>query len=115
MLVDQDVLVDAGTGVADLSTTELAMIDHVFLTHHLDHIASLPLMVDTGGPPLPAAHRLWHGKPSDHPQGTIIFNLGDLARFSRNPDGGQAFHTLPDDELGQTVGQARGRQLTPAR
>ena len=48
MLVDDDLLIDAGTGVADLSLAELALIDHVFLTHsHLDHIASLPLLVDS--------------------------------------------------------------------
>ena len=48
MLVDHDVLIDAGTGVADLSLAELAQIDHVFLTHsHLDHIAALPLMIDS--------------------------------------------------------------------
>ncbi len=48
MLVDHDILVDAGTGVADLSLAELAAIDHVFITHsHLDHIAALPLMIDS--------------------------------------------------------------------
>jgi len=48
LLVDHDILIDAGTGVADLPLAELAMIDHVFLTHsHLDHIASLPLMIDS--------------------------------------------------------------------
>jgi len=48
MLVDHDILIDAGTGVADLSLAELAMIDHVFITHsHLDHIAALPLMIDS--------------------------------------------------------------------
>ena len=48
MLVDQDILIDAGTGVADLTLAELAMIDHVFITHsHLDHIAALPLMIDS--------------------------------------------------------------------
>lgn len=48
MLLDQDILIDAGTGVGDLSIAELSMIDHVFITHtHLDHIASLPLMLDT--------------------------------------------------------------------
>lgn len=47
MLLDQDILIDAGTGVGDLSIAELSMIDHVFITHtHLDHIASLPLMLD---------------------------------------------------------------------
>lgn len=50
MLVDHDILIDAGTGVADLSMAELSVIDHVFITHtHLDHVASLPLMIDTIG------------------------------------------------------------------
>jgi ribonuclease BN (tRNA processing enzyme) len=50
ILVDHDVLIDAGTGVADLSIAELMQIDHVFITHsHLDHIASLPLLIDTVG------------------------------------------------------------------
>jgi ribonuclease BN (tRNA processing enzyme) len=49
-LVDSDILIDAGTGVEDLSVDELAAIDHVFLTHsHLDHIAALPLLVDSVG------------------------------------------------------------------
>ena len=48
LLVDHDILIDAGTGVTDLSLAELAVIDHVFITHsHLDHIASLPLMIDS--------------------------------------------------------------------
>jgi ribonuclease BN (tRNA processing enzyme) len=47
-LVDHDILIDAGTGVGELSIAELAAIDHVFLTHaHLDHIAALPMMIDT--------------------------------------------------------------------
>jgi ribonuclease BN (tRNA processing enzyme) len=49
-LLDEDILIDAGTGVEDLSVDELAAIDHVFLTHsHLDHIAALPLLVDSVG------------------------------------------------------------------
>ena len=47
-LLDHDVLIDAGTGVNELSLTELSMIDHVFITHsHLDHIACIPFMVDS--------------------------------------------------------------------
>ena len=46
-LIDGKILIDAGTGVGDLSLEEMANIDHVFLTHsHLDHIAALPLMLD---------------------------------------------------------------------
>lgn len=48
LLVDHDILIDAGTGLSDLPLDELAAIDHVFITHsHLDHIAALPLMVDS--------------------------------------------------------------------
>lgn len=47
-LVDDDVLIDAGTGVGDLTYEEMRRIRHVFVTHsHLDHVASLPLLVDT--------------------------------------------------------------------
>jgi ribonuclease BN (tRNA processing enzyme) len=50
LLLDRDVLIDAGTGVADLSLSELKQIDHVFVTHsHLDHIACIPFLVDTVG------------------------------------------------------------------
>ena len=46
-LIDNDVLIDAGTGVGDLTLAEMRSIDHVLLTHsHLDHVAALPLMVD---------------------------------------------------------------------
>jgi ribonuclease BN (tRNA processing enzyme) len=46
-LLDEDLLVDAGTGVGDLTLEEMTRIDDVLLTHsHLDHIAALPLMID---------------------------------------------------------------------
>lgn len=49
-LIDSDILVDAGTGVGDLTLQEMRTIDHVFLTHsHLDHVAALPLMLDAVG------------------------------------------------------------------
>ena len=48
LLVDEDVLIDAGTGVGDLSLEALLKIDHIFVTHsHLDHIACIPLLLDT--------------------------------------------------------------------
>jgi len=47
MLIDNDVLIDAGTGIGDLGLGDLDSIRHVFLTHaHLDHIAGLPMLVD---------------------------------------------------------------------
>ncbi len=47
MLVDNDVLIDAGTGIGDLALEDLDSIRHVFLTHaHLDHVAGLPMLAD---------------------------------------------------------------------
>lgn len=47
-LLDGEVLVDAGTGVGDLSIDEMLCVQHVLLTHtHLDHVAGLPLMLDS--------------------------------------------------------------------
>ncbi len=48
LLVNEDILIDCGTGVMDLELEALGNIGHVFLTHtHLDHLASLPLMLDS--------------------------------------------------------------------
>jgi cAMP phosphodiesterase len=47
-LLGSEVLIDAGSGVADLSLDELAAIRHIFITHaHLDHIHMLPLLLDS--------------------------------------------------------------------
>lgn len=49
-LVDSDILVDAGTGVGDLTLDEMRAVNTVLLTHaHLDHVAALPLMLDSIG------------------------------------------------------------------
>lgn len=47
LLVDRDLLLDAGTGLTSLDIERLVQIDHVFITHcHLDHVAGLALLVD---------------------------------------------------------------------
>ena len=47
-LVDNDILIDAGTGVGGLTLEEMRNIRHIFITHsHLDHVAAVPLLADT--------------------------------------------------------------------
>ena len=47
-LVDDDILIDAGTGLGTLPLEALGGIDHVFLSHsHMDHVALLPMLVDS--------------------------------------------------------------------
>jgi ribonuclease BN (tRNA processing enzyme) len=47
VLVDDDLLLDAGTGVGDLALSQMRRIQHVVLTHsHLDHVCGLAFMAD---------------------------------------------------------------------
>jgi ribonuclease BN (tRNA processing enzyme) len=46
-LLDDDILIDAGTGVGDLTLEALARIDHIVISHsHLDHVLSIGLLAD---------------------------------------------------------------------
>ncbi len=48
LLVNDSVLIDAGSGVGDLTFEQMCKIQHIFITHsHLDHINFLPLLLDT--------------------------------------------------------------------
>jgi cAMP phosphodiesterase len=47
-LIDDDILLDAGTGVGDLTLDEMRKLKHIFITHsHMDHIVSISLLLDT--------------------------------------------------------------------
>ncbi|MAC47554.1 MAG: 3',5'-cyclic-nucleotide phosphodiesterase [Oceanospirillum sp.] len=48
ILVDDDILLDAGSGVGDLQLQQMGKIRHIFISHsHLDHVAFLPFLVDS--------------------------------------------------------------------
>ena len=50
LLVDDDILIDAGSGITSLSLEQLEAVNHVFITHaHLDHVLGLPLLLDSVG------------------------------------------------------------------
>jgi ribonuclease BN (tRNA processing enzyme) len=112
MLLDDDVLIDAGTGVGDLDFEAMFRIDHVFITHaHLDHIACLPLLIDSV-----ARHR---DKPiTVHAlQATIdslkrhIFNWEIWPDFTRIPDAEHPFMRYQAIEVGDRV-DLHGRKIT---
>src|ERR1043165_9091110 len=47
-LLDDDVLIDAGTGVGDMPLDALARVEHIFISHsHLDHILAIGLLADS--------------------------------------------------------------------
>lgn len=48
LLIDDDILIDGGTGISELKLEEMARIRHIFVTHsHLDHIAGIPMLLDS--------------------------------------------------------------------
>ena len=106
-LIDHDVLIDAGTGVGDLTLDEMQLVDHVFLTHsHLDHVAALPLMVDAIASQRTTpiqVHAL---------QGTLdalqahIFNNTIWPDFTKIPTPEAPFITFHPITLGQTLNLA---------
>ena len=50
LLLNENILIDCGTGVGNMEINDLKKIDHVFITHcHLDHIVSLPFLLDLVG------------------------------------------------------------------
>ncbi|HEX9182650.1 MAG TPA: 3',5'-cyclic-nucleotide phosphodiesterase [Burkholderiales bacterium] len=112
-LVDGDVLLDAGTGVGDLSLAELSLIDHIFVTHsHLDHVASIPFLADTvggmrGQPITVHATRETIGILKSH-----IFNWEIWPDFSQIPTPQAPFMRYEEIALGRTVSLA-GRAFTP--
>ncbi len=111
MLVDDDILIDAGTGVCRLSLDELARIDHVFITHsHLDHIACLPLIGDSVGD-LRATPLTVHATgPTIAILQSHVFNWAVWPDFTRIPSA-QPFVRFREIRLGQAV-DLGGRAIT---
>lgn len=111
-LVDRDLLIDAGTGVATLSTAEMAAIDHVFLTHaHLDHIAALPLMIDTVFECRTTAVTVHASAAVIDSLRKHIFNWAIWPDFSTLPSPEAPVLRFSTIETGQTV-ELDGRRIT---
>lgn len=103
-LIDEDILLDAGSGVSRLSRAALMRIDHVFITHsHLDHILSLPLLLDSvagerEGPVVVHAIPEVLEILTDH-----LFNWRIWPDFSRIPTPEEPFMRYAPIALGQAV------------
>jgi len=114
ILIDHDVLVDAGTGVADLSIAELARIDHVFLTHsHLDHVACLPLMIDTVGDMRMQPLTIHATEATMEILRTHLFNWAIWPDFSEIPAPEKPFMRFSTLSPAVAVDLGGGRTITP--
>jgi Cft2 family RNA processing exonuclease len=114
MRVDDDVLLDAGTGVGDLSIAELMLIDHVFITHsHLDHVCMVPFLVDTVGGLRERPITVHATQATLDILKAHIFNWRIWPDFSQIPDPEQPFLRFEPLEIGQTCELSGGRRFSP--
>lgn len=112
ILVDHDILIDAGTGVGDLSMAQLLAIDHILVTHsHLDHIVSIPLLLDTVMGFRTAPITVHATKETLATLRTHIFNWEVWPDFNRIPDAINPFMRYNEIVLGETLNLS-GRQFT---
>lgn len=104
LLLDDAVLLDAGTGVGDLTVEQLCALRAVFITHaHLDHVACLPMLADLRTmrrAPTLAVHAL---------PGTVralrqhLFNGEIWPDFTRIPDAQSPALRFAELEVGDAV------------
>ena len=111
--VDGDILLDAGSGVGDLSLAELTRIDHVFVTHsHLDHVASIPFLIDTVGGMRSQPITVHAAAATIEILKNHLFNWSIWPDFSVIPTPEAPFMRYAEIEVGHTV-TISGRAFTP--
>ena len=113
-LLDDDVLIDAGSGIGDLALEELARIDHVLLSHsHHDHVLGVPLLADSvmclraGRAPI-RVHALAHTLDALRAH---VFNGDIWLDFTRLPSAAAPMLEFAEVAHGDQLDLGRGRTV----
>jgi ribonuclease BN (tRNA processing enzyme) len=113
LLVDDDILIDAGTGVGDLPLESLAKIDHIFVSHsHLDHVTSIPFLVDTVCWMRGAPIVVYGIKETLDILRAHLFNWRLWPDFTQIPNAEKPFMVYRELQVGEAV-EIDGRRFTP--
>ncbi len=111
-LVDQDLLIDAGTGVGELSLAELTLIDHIFITHsHLDHVNSIAFFLDSVGVLRPKPVTVYATRPTIETLKRNLFNWDIWPDFTQIPTPEQPCLRYQEIEVGRVI-VLNGRKIT---
>ena len=111
-LVDQDILIDAGTGVGDLSLAELTLIDHIFVTHsHLDHVTSIAFFLDSVGALRPKPVTVYAMGATIRTLKKNLFNWDIWPDFTQIPTPEQPWLRYEEIEVGNVIALG-GRKIT---
>lgn len=113
LIVDDDILIDCGTGAGELSLDALMGIDHVFITHsHLDHIALLPMLIDTVGDLRSRPVTLYASEETLRILRAHVFNWLIWPDFTAIPDRLHPLLRMQPVKVGEPVYLGE-RQITP--
>lgn len=119
-LLDDNVLIDAGTGVGDLTLDEMARIDHILVTHsHLDHVLAIGLLADSVARRRIAGRRgpiRVHALPATIAALRLhVFNGVIWPDFTRLPDAAHPLLEFVPVEIGQVLDLGRRQvEVLPA-
>jgi ribonuclease BN (tRNA processing enzyme) len=112
ILVGHDILIDAGTGVGDLSLAELALIDHIFVTHsHLDHVDSIAFFLDSVGALRPKPVTVYTQGATIEILKKNLFNWDIWPDFTQIPTPEQPWLRYEEIEVGKVI-TLNGRKIT---
>ena len=112
-LVDSDILIDCGTGVGDLTLAELSQIDPIFITHsHLDHVASIPFLVDTVGGMRSKPIMVYATRATIEIMRNHLFNWAIWPDFTEIPSAESPFLRYQEVQVGAAMSLG-GREITP--
>lgn len=111
-LLDQDILIDAGTGVGELSLAELTLIDHIFITHsHLDHVDSIAFFLDSVGALRPKPVTVYATGPTIEILKRNLFNWDIWPDFTVIPSPEEPFMRYQEIAVGSVI-DLDGRKIT---
>lgn len=113
LLVDQDILVDAGSGTGELSLEQAIGINTLFLTHsHIDHCGFLPLLADAAGNFRGTPLNVYALPETISAIKRNIFNGEIWPDYTALPTSERPYITFTPIRLGETV-DMNGRKFTP--
>ena len=113
LMLDNDILVDAGTGAGDLTLEQMLRIDAVFLTHsHLDHTALLPMLADMVGPRRDKPLIVYALPETITTLKQDLFNFRLWPDYTALPSPASPYVVFQTAAVGRTV-EVSGRRITP--
>ena len=113
LMLDDDILIDVGTGAGELTVDQMLCIDTVFLTHsHLDHVALLPMLADVVGPRRDTPLTVYALPETIAILKQDVFNFRLWQDYTTLPSTGKPYVIFKSIALGQMV-ELSGRKITP--